>query len=295
MDQTQFHKVRSDRGFIAALDQSGGSTPRALAVYGIDSSVYSTDAEMFDLVHSMRTRIMTSPSFDGDRILGAILFEDTMDREIEGRGSATYLWDVKRVVPFLKVDQGLAPEADGAQVMKPIPDLDALLTRAIDRGIFGTKMRSVIKLADTSGVGAVVAQQFEVAGRILDAGLVPIIEPEIDIHSPEKVAAEELLRTALLEQLDRLGPDRQDMIKLTPPEVDDHYAPLVAHPRVLRIVALSGGYTREEANARLARQHGVVASFSRALTQGLSVDQTDAEFDATLDESIASIFAASIT
>lgn len=295
MDQTQFDKMGSDRGFIAALDQSGGSTPGALGVYGIDPSTYSSDAEMFDLVHAMRTRIITSPSFDGDRILAAILFEDTMEREIEGRGSAAYLWEVKRVVPFLKVDKGLAPEADGVQVMKPIPALDDLLSRALDRGIFGTKMRSVIKLADADGVAAVVAQQFEVASQILDAGLVPIIEPEVDIRSPEKAAAEVLLRDALLEHLDRLGADQHVMIKLTPPEVDDHYAPLVAHPRALRIVALSGGYSRDEANARLSRQHGIIASFSRALTQGLSVDQSDADFDATLDASIASIFAASIT
>jgi fructose-bisphosphate aldolase, class I len=295
MDQTQLDRIRSDRGFVAALDQSGGSTPRALDVYGIDPEAYSSDAEMFDLVHAMRTRIITSPSFDGDRILAAILFEDTMEREIEDRGSAAYLWEVKRVVPFLKVDKGLAPEADGAQVMKPIPSLDDLLTRALDRGIFGTKMRSVIKLADADGVQAVVAQQFEVAGRILDAGLVPIIEPEIDIRSPEKAEAEVLLRDALLDGLDRLGPDQEVMIKLTPPEVDDHYAPLVAHARALRIVALSGGYSRDEANARLSRQHGIIASFSRALTQGLSVDQTDADFDATLDASITSIFAASIT
>lgn len=295
MDQQQTHKIQSDRGFIAALDQSGGSTPHALELYGIDRSAYSTDEEMFDLVHAMRTRIITSPSFNGDRILGAILFEDTMEREIEGRGSADYLWAVKNVVPFLKVDKGLAPEADGAQVMKPMPDLDDLLARAVDNRVFGTKMRSVIKLADARGVGAVVDQQFEVARRILAADLVPIIEPEIDIHSPQKSDAEALLRTALLEQLDRLDPSHRVMIKLTPPETDDFYGPLVAHPRVLRIVALSGGYPRDEANARLARQHGVIASFSRALTEGLSVDQTEREFDAVLDASIASIYAASIT
>lgn len=295
MDQTQFDKVGSERGFIAALDQSGGSTPRALEVYGIDPTGYSNDAEMFDLVHAMRTRIITSPSFDGTRILGAILFEDTMDREIEGRGSPAYLWEVKNVVPFLKVDKGLDAEVDGAQVMKPIPGLDDLLARATERGIFGTKMRSVIKLPDPRGVDAVVSQQFEVARQIQGAGLVPIIEPEVDIRCPEKAEAEALLRTALLEHLDQLGPDDHVMIKLTPPETDDHYAPLVAHPRVLRIVALSGGYPRDEANARLARQHGVVASFSRALTQGLAADQTDDEFDATLDASIASIFAASTT
>jgi fructose-bisphosphate aldolase class I len=295
MDQQQLQKIESDRGFIAALDQSGGSTPRALELYGIDPSEYSSEDEMFDLVHQMRTRIVTSPSFGGDRILGAILFEMTMDREIEGRGSADYLWAVKNVVPFLKVDKGLAAEADGAQVMKPMPDLDALLARAVDNRVFGTKMRSVIKLADARGVAAVVDQQFEVGRQILDAGLVPIIEPEVDIHSPQKAEAEELLRTALVDQLDALGADHRVMLKLTLPETDDFYAPLVAHPRVLRVVALSGGYTREEADARLTRQHGVIASFSRALTEGLSAHQTDSEFDAVLDASIAGIYAASIT
>jgi fructose-bisphosphate aldolase class I len=293
MDQQQLQKIESDRGFIAALDQSGGSTP--LELYGIDPSEYSSEDEMFDLVHQMRTRIVTSPSFGGDRILGAILFEMTMDREIEGRGSADYLWAVKNVVPFLKVDKGLAAEADGAQVMKPMPDLDALLARAVDNRVFGTKMRSVIKLADARGVAAVVDQQFEVGRQILDAGLVPIIEPEVDIHSPQKAEAEELLRTALVDQLDALGADHRVMLKLTLPETDDFYAPLVAHPRVLRVVALSGGYTREEADARLTRQHGVIASFSRALTEGLSAHQTDSEFDAVLDASIAGIYAASIT
>jgi fructose-bisphosphate aldolase, class I len=295
MDDQQLQKIESAPGFIAALDQSGGSTPRALERYGIDRSAYATDAEMFDLVHAMRTRIITSPSFDGDRILGAILFEQTMDREVQGRPTARFLWEVKHIVPFLKVDKGLAEAADGAQVMKPIPNLDELLERAVANRVFGTKMRSVISLADAAGVGAVVGQQFDVARRILDAGLVPIIEPEIDIHSPQKSAAETLLLVALLGQLDRLDENHRVMIKLTPPETDDLYAPLVAHPRVLRIVALSGGYSREEANARLARQHGVVASFSRALTEGLSVDQSDSEFDATLDASIAGIYAASIT
>ena len=295
MDDQQFQKIESAPGFIAALDQSGGSTPKALERYGVDRSAYATDAEMFDLVHAMRTRIITSPSFDGDRILGAILFEQTMDREVQGRPTARFLWEVKHIVPFLKVDKGLAEAADGAQVMKPIPDLDELLERAVANRVFGTKMRSVITLADAAGVGAVVGQQFDIAHRILDAGLVPIIEPEIDIHSPQKSAAETLLLVALLGQLDRLDEHHRVMIKLTPPETDDLYAPLVAHPRVLRIVALSGGYAREEANARLARQHGVVASFSRALTEGLSVDQSDSEFDATLDASIAGIYAASIT
>jgi len=295
MNNDQFRKVENDQGFIAALDQSGGSTPKALALYGVDASGYSTDAEMFDVVHAMRTRIVTSPSFTGERILGAILFEDTMDRQIEGVGSAEYLWTVKNVVPFLKVDKGLADEADGAQVMKPIPDLDALLARAGELGVFGTKMRSVIKQANATGVAAVVDQQFEIGRQILAAGLVPIIEPEVDIHTPQKAEAEELLRAAILGQLDRLEAGQRVMLKLTPPENDDHYAPLVAHPGVLRVVALSGGYPREEANARLARQHGVIASFSRALTEGLSAQQSDDEFDAVLDTSIASIFAASIT
>jgi len=295
MNNDQFRKVENDQGFIAALDQSGGSTPKALALYGVDASGYSNDAEMFDVVHAMRTRIVTSPSFTGERILGAILFEDTMDRQIEGVGSAEYLWTVKNVVPFLKVDKGLADEADGAQVMKPIPDLDALLARAGELGVFGTKMRSVIKQANATGVAAVVDQQFEIGRQILAAGLVPIIEPEVDIHTPQKAEAEELLRAAILGQLDRLEAGQRVMLKLTPPENDDHYAPLVAHPGVLRVVALSGGYPREEANARLARQHGVIASFSRALTEGLSAQQSDDEFDAVLDTSIASIFAASIT
>ena len=295
MDQTQFDKIRSARGFVAALDQSGGSTPGALARYGIDASAYASDAEMFDLVHAMRSRIITSPSFDGDRILAAILFEDTMDREVDGRLTASYLWDVKRIVPFLKVDKGLAPEVDGTRVMNPITALDDLLARAVERGVFGTKMRSVIERAESRGIGAVVDQQFDVAARILEAGLVPIIEPEIDIRSPEKAEAEDLLLTALAKGLDQLALDQHVMLKLTPPEIDDHYLPLVEHPRALRVVALSGGYSREEANARLARQHGIVASFSRALTEGLSVDQTDADFDAALDASIAAIFAASTT
>jgi fructose-bisphosphate aldolase class I len=295
MDQTMFQKIESAPGFIAALDQSGGSTPKALQVYGIDPSEYSGDEEMFDLVHAMRTRIITSPSFTGDRILGAILFEMTMDREIEGQGSAEYLWGVKNVVPFLKVDKGLADEVDGAQVMKPIPDLDALLQRAVGHGVFGTKMRSVIKVADAKGVGAVVDQQFEIGRQILGADLVPIIEPEVDIKSPSKAEAEDLLLAALTAQLDALGDDQHVMLKLTLPETDGLYKPLVDHPRVLRVVALSGGYSREEADARLTRQHGVVASFSRALTEGLSAQQSDAEFDATLDTSIASIFAASNT
>jgi fructose-bisphosphate aldolase, class I len=295
MNTAQFNKLRSARGFIAALDQSGGSTPKALRLYGIEESEYSGDEEMFAMMHAMRARIITSPSFGGDRILGAILFENTMDRQIDGRGTADYLWDVKQVVPFLKVDQGLADEANGVQLMKPIAGLDALLVRARDKGIFGTKMRSVIKLGNEAGIDAVVAQQFDVGKQILAAGLVPIIEPEVDIKSPQKAAAEELLHAAILGQLDQLSSDQSVMLKLTLPDRDDLYADFVAHPRVLRVVALSGGYPREDANARLARNHGVVASFSRALTEGLSAQQTEAEFNAMLDASIQSIFEASIT
>ena len=295
MNSEQLKKIEAGDGFIAALDQSGGSTPKALKLYGVDEAAYSNDSEMFDRMHEMRTRIITSPAFTGDRILGAILFEMTMDRTIDGKGSAEYLWQDKNVVPFVKVDKGLAAEVDGAQVMKPMPDLDALLTRAKTHDVFGTKMRSVIKLANTAGVGAVVSQQFEVARQILGADLVPIIEPEVDIHSPAKAAAEELLKAALVEELDRLSADQLVMLKLTPPEEDDFYLDLVKHPNVLQVVALSGGYSRDEANARLARNHGVVASFSRALTAGLSAQQTQAEFDAVLDESIESIYRASIT
>jgi fructose-bisphosphate aldolase class I len=295
MDEQQRKKVELDDGFIAALDQSGGSTPKALALYGVPETAYSGDDEMFTRMHEMRSRIITSPSFDGDRILGAILFENTMDRTIEGKETARYLWDVKRVVPFLKVDKGLADERDGVQVMKPMPGLDELLARAVAKGVFGTKMRSVIKLAEPAGVKAVVDQQFEVGRQILAAGLVPIIEPEVDIHSPQKADAEALLRTGILEQLDGLGGDQRVMLKLTLPEEDDFYAGLVAHANVLRVVALSGGYSRQEADARLARNHGVVASFSRALTEGLTAQQSDAEFDAALDASIGSIYAASIT
>jgi fructose-bisphosphate aldolase class I len=295
MNDQQFQKVKAGRGFIAALDQSGGSTPNALAHYGIGKDAYANDDEMFALMHAFRSRIITSPSFDGDRILGAILFEGTLDRTIAGRESAGYLWDVKEVVPFLKVDKGLAPEADGAQIMKPIPGLDALLARAKEQEVFGTKMRSFIKRANSAGVKAVVDQQFAVAGPIVAAGLVPILEPEIDIHSPEKAEAEALLKPAILAGLDSLGADEHVMLKLTLPEVDDFYAELVRHPRVLRVVALSGGYSRDEANARLARNHGVIASFSRALTDGLSAAQSDEEFNACLDKTIASIAAASAT
>jgi fructose-bisphosphate aldolase class I len=295
MNQEQYEKVKAAPGFIAALDQSGGSTPKALKLYGIPEDAYSGDAEMFDLVHQMRSRIITSPAFEGDRILAAILFEMTMDRQVEGRDTADYLWGVKHVVPILKVDKGLADEVDGVQVMKPIPGLADLLARASDKGIFGTKMRSVIKLADDAGVKAVVDQQFEIGREILGAGLVPIIEPEVDIKSPQKAEAENLLHAAILGQVEQLGSDQQVMLKLTLPDRDDLYADLVAHPRVLRVVALSGGYSRTEACARLARNHGVIASFSRALTEGLTAQQSDDEFNGTLDEAIAEIFAASKT
>ena len=295
MNTEMLEKMGSARGFIAALDQSGGSTPKALRLYGVDESAYSNDAEMYDLVHQMRTRIITSPSFTGEHILGAILFEMTMDRQVEGMGTAEYLWNVKHIVPFVKVDKGLADQVDGAQVMKPMPDLDALLERALGHGVFGTKMRSVIALAKPAGVDAVVGQQFDIGRRILAAGLVPIIEPEVDIHSPEKEQAEELLRAALTAQLDALPDNVQVMLKLSLPTVDNFYAPLIAHPRVLRVVALSGGYTRDEADALLARNHGMVASFSRALSEGLSAQQTDGEFNAELKSSIDSIYAASIT
>ncbi len=289
------NKVRTGQGFIAALDQSGGSTPKALGLYGISDDAWSNDDEMFDLMHAMRTRIVTSPAFRGDKVLGAILFEQTMDRQIGGKGSAEFLWADKHVVPFLKVDKGLADEADGVQLMKPIPGLAELCERAVGLGVFGTKMRSVVKLANQSGVEAIVDQQFEVAKEILAAGLVPIIEPEVDIHSPEKEAAESLLRDRIATQLDALTDDQPVMLKLTIPSVDDFYTPLIAHPKVLRVVALSGGYPRDEANERLSRQHGMIASFSRALTEGLSAGQSDDAFDATLGATIDGIFAASIT
>ncbi|HUG39255.1 MAG TPA: fructose bisphosphate aldolase [Longimicrobiales bacterium] len=294
MDREQLDKIRGGDGFIAALDQSGGSTPKALKLYGIGEDAYGNEPEMFDRIHEMRTRIITSPAFDGDRILGAILFENTMDREIEGRGTADYLWSVKGVVPFLKVDQGLASEADGVQVMKPIPGLDGLLARARQKGVFGTKMRSVIKRADEAGVKAIARQQFEVGRQILAAGLVPILEPEVDIHSPDKAEAEALLRDGLLAGLEAIPDDQTLMFKLTLPEEDDFYRDLVEHPRVLRVVALSGGYSRDEANARLARNPGVVASFSRALTEGLNADQSDEAFNAALDAAIESIYEASV-
>jgi fructose-bisphosphate aldolase class I len=295
VNEDMLARIKTGKGFIAALDQSGGSTPKALRLYGIEESAYSGDAEMFDLIHQMRTRIITSPVFNGERILAAILFEQTMDRQIAGMGSAEYLWTQKQVVPFLKVDKGLEPEADGARMMKPIPDLDALLERAERHGVFGTKMRSVLLTADDTGVGAVVAQQFDVARQILAAGLVPIIEPEIDIHSPEKAATEKLLKDALLSHLDRLAEGQEVMLKLTLPEEDGYHRELLEHPRVLRVAALSGGYTREEADARLTRNPGVIASFSRALTEGLTAQMSEEEFDAALDASIAGIYAASST
>lgn len=295
MNQAQFEKMQSGHGFIAALDQSGGSTPKALALYGVDSSAYSNEEEMYDCIHQMRSRIICSPSFNGDRILGAILFEMTMDRQIDGQGTAEFLWGTKQIVPFLKVDKGLAEEADGVQLMKPMPDLDALLARAVGHGVFGTKMRSVIKLANAEGISAVVNQQFAIGAQILGSGLVPIIEPEVDIHSPEKHEAEIALLTQLGEHLDALAADQSVMLKLTLPEQPGFYTSLVQHPRVLRVVALSGGYSRTEADAKLTSNHGVIASFSRALTEGLSAQQTEAEFDASLDTAIASIYAASIT
>jgi len=288
-------KVRTADGFIAALDQSGGSTPKALKLYGVDESMYANEAEMFDRIHEMRTRIVKSPSFGGNRILGAILFEMTMDREIDGIGSAEFLWTKKNVVPFLKVDKGLAAEENGAQVMKPMPDLDALLKRGKAKGCFGTKMRSVIKTADAAGVKANVAQQFEIGKRIVAAGLVPILEPEVDIHSPKKAEAEDMLKAELLDGLAKLGADEKVMFKLTLPEKDNHYRECIEHANVVRVVALSGGYSRQEANARLARNHGMIASFSRALTEGLTAQQTEAEFNGMLDESVGSIFEASKT
>jgi len=291
----QLQRMKADPGFIAALDQSGGSTPGALRAYGIKEGAWSNEEEMFALVHQMRTRIITSPSFTGERILGAILFENTMDRDIEGQPTADYLWNVKRVVPFLKVDKGLAAEKDGVQLMKPIPGLAALLDKARSKRIFGTKMRSFIKRAKRAGIQDIVTQQVEVARQIIDAGLVPIVEPEVDIHCPEKAEAEELLKAAILEELDGLPEGELVMLKITLPEKDDFYAELVSHPKVVRVVALSGGYTREEGNERLRRNHGVVASFSRALVEGLSVQQSDAEYNARLDEAVRSIFEASNT
>jgi len=294
MNQAQLDKIKNESGFIAALDQSGGSTPKALKLYGIEEDAYSGEEEMFDLIHAMRSRICTSPSFNGDRVLGAILFEMTMDREIEGQGSANYLWNEKNVVPFLKVDKGLADEENGAQVMKAMPDLDALCARAIAAGVFGTKMRSTINEANEAGINAVVDQQFVVGKQILANGLMPIIEPEVNINSTTKAEAEALLKDAILRNLADLG-DQVVMLKLTLPEEDGFYADLIAHPNVLKVVALSGGYPREESNARLSRQHGMIASFSRALTEGLSAQQRDDEFNSLLDGAVGSIAAASST
>jgi fructose-bisphosphate aldolase, class I len=289
----QLQKIKTGPGFIAALDQSGGSTPKALRLYGIEENTWSSDEEMFTIVHQMRTRIITSPAFNGERIIGAILFENTMDREIERQPTADYLWNVKQVVPFLKVDKGLAAEKDGVQLMKPMPMLAALLEKARAKRIFGTKMRSVIKQADEAGIKNIVIQQFEIARQIISANLIPIIEPEIDIHCPEKGKAEQLLKAAILEKVNELPDGQFVMLKLTLPEQDDFYAEFVKHPRILRVFALSGGYSREEANNRLRKSHGVVASFSRALVEGLTAQQSDAEFNAMLDKSIQSIFDAS--
>ena len=295
MNQEQLTRMRDAKGFIAALDQSGGSTPKALNLYGIADTQYSGDTEMFDVIHAMRSRMVISPAFNGTRVLGAILFEGTMDRQIEGLGSAEFLWTKKQVIPFLKIDKGLADEQDDVQIMKPNPDLDALLARASKLGIFGTKMRSVIKMANPDGITAVVKQQFEVGRQILRAGLIPIIEPEVDIHSTQKAQAEVLLKAALLEELRVQPTDQPIILKLTLPEIDGFYSELVSHPSVLRVVALSGGYSRADANARLARNHGVIASFSRALTEGLAAQQSDAQFNAAIDSAIADIYAASVS
>ena len=291
----QLQRMRTGKGFIAALDQSGGSTPKALKLYGIDESEYSGEAQMFDLMHAMRTRMIKSKAFNGDRVLGAILFEGTMDRDIDGLGSAQFLWTKKQVVPFLKVDKGLADEHNGVQTMKPMPDLDALLQRGVAKGIFGTKMRSVIKLANKSGIDAVVKQQFEVGRQIISHGLVPIIEPEVDIKSPQKKEAEELLRSAILTELAHQPASQPVMLKLTIPSTANFYAEFIKHPSVVRVVALSGGYSRDDANRMLSENHGMIASFSRALSEGLSAKQSEAEFDAMLDSTIAGIYAASIT
>lgn len=293
--EQQLTKVLSQDGFLAALDQSGGSTPKALRLYGVPETAYSGDEAMYAKVHEMRTRIITSPAFNGDRILGAILFENTMDRQIRGKGSAEYLWDEKRVVPFLKVDKGLAAEADGVQLMKDMPDLGKLLARARSHNVFGTKMRSVIKQANEAGIERVVAQQFQVGMEIVAAGLVPILEPEVDIDCPDKVEAEGLLENALIARLDELESDQLVMLKLTLPEVDDFYSRLIEHPNVVRVVALSGGYSRLKSNARLARNPGMIASFSRALSEGLTAQQSDEDFDSALDDAIQSIFDASRT
>lgn len=293
-DIKQTEKMTSGKGFVAALDQSGGSTPKALKLYGVEESEYSSESEMFDLIHQMRSRIITSPAFTGERVVGAILFEQTMDRDIDGVPTAEYLWQNCGVVPFLKIDKGLAEEADGVKLMKPMPDLDSLLDRAVEKGIFGTKMRSVIDAASPSGITANVAQQFKIAEQVLAKGLVPIIEPEVTISIADKADAEALLSDAITKELDALPSDKQVMLKLTLPETANAYASLVDHPRVMRVVALSGGYSRDEANARLSQNRGIIASFSRALTEGLSAGQSDEAFNATLDATIASIYDASV-
>jgi len=295
VNQQQLTQMRTGKGFIAALDQSGGSTPKALKLYGVNETAYSNEDEMFDVIHAMRSRMVMSPAFTGERVLAAILFEGTMDRSIDGVGSAEYLWNHKQVIAILKVDKGLADEADGVQLMKPMPELDALLVKARGNGIFGTKMRSVIKVANAKGVSEVVAQQFAVGRQILAAGLMPIIEPEVDINSPSKREAEVLLKAALLKELDAQPADQPVMLKLTLPEEDNFYLDLVKHPSVLRVVALSGGYSRDDANTKLSKNNGVIASFSRALTEGLSAQQSDTAFSAALDSAIASIYAASNT
>ena len=294
MNSAQLAQMKNGKGFIAALDQSGGSTPKALSLYGVQPESYSGEAAMFDLVHQMRTRIIKSPSFTSERVIGVILFEMTMDRQIDGLGSAEFLWQKKNIVPFLKVDNGLADEKDGAQVMKPIPELDARLTSALTHGVFGTKMRSVIKQANVAGVNAVVDQQFEIGKVICAKGLVPIIEPEVDIKCPDKAAAEDQLLAALIKQLDKLSEDQNVMLKLTLPEKAGLYTPLTKHPRVVRVVALSGGYSRDHANEVLAKNPNVIASFSRALSEGLTAQQSDAQFDATLNTAIQAIYEASI-
>ncbi|MGA0108371.1 MAG: fructose bisphosphate aldolase [Candidatus Nanopelagicales bacterium] len=295
MNAKQLEQMKSGKGFIAALDQSGGSTPKALKLYGINEDQYSSESEMFDLVHEMRTRIIKSPSFTNNRVIGVILFEMTMDRQIDGKGSAEFLWEEKGIVPFLKIDNGLADEADGVQIMKPIPQLDERLAKANAHGVFGTKERSVIKLANEVGIKKVVDQQFDLGKKVLAAGLVPIIEPEVDINSPEKAKAEEILKREIISNLDQLAADQNVMLKLTLPETPGFFDELVAHPRVVRVVALSGGYSREVANEKLTQNKGVIASFSRALSEGLSAQQSEAEFDSTLDSSIQGIYEASIT
>lgn len=293
MNQEQLEKMHSGKGFIAALDQSGGSTPNALAAYGVQADEYSGEEEMFTKVHEMRSRIMTAPAFSGDKIVGAILFENTMDRQVNGKSTAHYLWEDRGVLPFLKIDKGLADEENGVQILKPMPELDSLLERAVAADIFGTKMRSLIKSANADGIAAVVAQQFEVANKILSYGLVPIVEPEVDIHASDKAEAEEVLKAKLIEYLDQQT--QPVILKLTLPETANFYSELIAHQNVVRVVALSGGYSREDANQKLAQNNGMIASFSRALAEGLSAGQTDEEFNATIGATIESVYQASIT